>query len=239
MGKVVSFEALEGQPVGGGATKAPITGPEAREMQAELIRLAPGASLADALPAGSDGYLFALTGAVQIEDGDSAHALPQDGFAGLEGGHGYTLTNAGDQAAVLIRVLAPAPGGRAGLAGLSGVSVATAAGREVVHVPEQKKKRIYFAGKSAGGTERGHAMIVMYERDTVTDMHQHPNADSLFVMLDGRVRFTVNGADHELERGQAAYFPAGDRHGLRAAPGTERASFLEFHIPGAFTTIKG
>ena len=50
--------------------------------------------------------------------------------------------------------------------------------------------------------------------------------------------FVVDGEAIVLERGQAVYFPMNDRHALRCADGTTSASFLEFHIPGAFTTVK-
>jgi hypothetical protein len=39
-------------------------------------------------------------------------------------------------------------------------------------------------------------------------------------------------------RGQATIFPMGDRHGLRVAEG-DGVSFLEFHIPAAYTTVRG
>jgi quercetin dioxygenase-like cupin family protein len=50
------------------------------------------------------------------------------------------------------------------------------------------------------------------------------------------VCFNVNGEDVVIERGQATHFPAGDRHGLRRAEGD--VSFLEFHIPAAYTTVR-
>jgi hypothetical protein len=33
------------------------------------------------------------------------------------------------------------------------------------------------------------------------------------------------------------HFPAGDRHGLRREAGD--VSFLEFHVPGTFTSVRG
>ena len=53
-----------------------------------------------------------------------------------------------------------------------------------------------------------------------------------------RARFTVNGEDVTVGRGQATYFPMGDRHGLRVAEG-DGISFLEFHIPAGYTTVRG
>ena len=81
-------------------------------------------------------------------------------------------------------------------------------------------------------------MIVKYVHDTVTGMHMHPNAESMFVLLTGKTRFTVNGESVVVQRGQATIFPMGDRHGLSVAEG-DGVSFLEFHLPAAFTTIKG
>jgi mannose-6-phosphate isomerase-like protein (cupin superfamily) len=105
-------------------------------------------------------------------------------------------------------------------------------------VPAEKKRRIYFVGKEAVRSERAHAMIVEYVRDTVTGLHMHPNAESMFVLLSGKTRFTVNGADVIVGRGQATYFPMGDRHGLRVADG-DGVSFLEFHVPAGYTTVRG
>jgi quercetin dioxygenase-like cupin family protein len=82
-------------------------------------------------------------------------------------------------------------------------------------------------------------MIVVYERETVTGMHMHPNAESMFVVLDGALQFTVNGEQGVVKPGQAAIFGTNDRHGLHTADGLPGASFLEFHIPAAYTTVKG
>ena len=105
----------------------------------------------------------------------------------------------------------------------------------MIHIPDQKKRRIQFVDKTAAVSDRGHAMIVLYEDETVTKMHMHPNAESMFVVLTGSVRFTVDGKDVVIERGQATHFPAGNAHSLRRAAG--EVSFLEFHIPGVYTTV--
>jgi mannose-6-phosphate isomerase-like protein (cupin superfamily) len=139
---------------------------------------------------------------------------------------------------VVISALAPPPGSSARRSGFTGgVSVAARAGTPVHDVPAEKKRRIYFVGKHAAPSERAHAMIVEYVRDTVTGLHMHPDAESMFVLLSGRTRFTVNGEDVIVGRGQATVFPKGDRHGLRVAEG-DGVSFLEFHVPAAFTTVK-
>ena len=147
------------------------------------------------------------------------------------------ITNGNAVETTLISVLAP-PANSAKRPGFSGGIVAAARATTPVHaVPAEKKQRIYFVGKGAAASERAHAMIVVYVKDTVTSLHMHPNAESMFVFLSGKTRFTVGGKDVIVERGQATYFPTGDRHGLRVAEG-DGVSFLEFHVPAAFVTVK-
>lgn len=235
MGRVVTFSDLPYRPTGAGVKRAPLTGPEMKEMAAEVIALAPGATLAEPVPAGSDLYVFTFTGGVTV----NGAATEPESFLTVQEGTTVTLANAGADEATLVAVLAPPPHRGGGLAGFAGGVAVAARARTPVHdIPEQLKRRVYFAGKEAARTERAHAMIVLYEKDTVTGMHMHPNAESMFVFLSGRTRFTVNGEDVIVGRGQATYFPSGDRHGLRVAEGDE-VSFLEFHLPAAFTTVRG
>jgi quercetin dioxygenase-like cupin family protein len=138
----------------------------------------------------------------------------------------------------MVRVLAP-PNGSRGLAGFAGkLRVAERRTTPIVDIPAEKKRRIYFVGHGAAHSARGHAMIVVYAKDTVTGLHHHPNAESMFVPLDGALTFTVNGEQVGVAPGQAAYFAMNDKHGLRVADGHSGASFLEFHIPAAFTTVR-
>ena len=137
----------------------------------------------------------------------------------------------------LISVVAPPAGSSAQLRGYRGAgSVVPRDAAPLVDLPAEKKRRIYFVDKAAVQSERAHAMIVEYRADTVTTMHQHPNADSMFVPLTGKVRFTFDGAEHVVGRGAATVFPAGNLHGLCVADG--KVSFLEFHIPAAYTTLR-
>jgi quercetin dioxygenase-like cupin family protein len=132
-------------------------------------------------------------------------------------------------------VVAP-PQGTGGPGFHGGISVIPRAAAPIADIPDQKKRRLYFVDDAAARSERAHAMIVEYMADTVTVMHHHPNADSMFIPLTGTVRFTFNGKDHIVSRGQATVFPAGDHHGLRVEEGI--VSFLEFHIPAKYVTVK-
>jgi mannose-6-phosphate isomerase-like protein (cupin superfamily) len=235
MGRVVTFETLPYRQTAPGVRRAPITGGEMKEMAAEVVRLASGAALRESVPAGSDLYLFTLTGAVTVD----GRRVEEESFVTAQEGTTVTVDNPGASEAMLVAVLAPPPEGGGALAGFrDGLDVAARATTPVHDVPAELKKRIYFAGHGTAHTDRAHAMIVVYEKNTVTGLHMHPNAESMFVFLSGTTRFTVNGEDVVVGRGQATCFPASDRHGLRVAEGDE-VSFLEFHIPAAYTTVRG
>ena len=236
MGRVVSFANMPMEHAADGVARGAITR-DAREMAAELLRIAPGKRFAASVPRGSDGYLFALAGATELSSGAQRHRVEPHSFATVEEATEFTLDNTGTATAELVWVVAPPqPNNRAGFRGP--IAVAQRATAPVVSVPEQKKTRIYFVDPAAAQSERGHAMIVFYESDTVTGLHHHPVAESLFVVLDGALTFTVDGAQKIVRPGEAAWFGCNDPHGLRAADGCAAASFLEFHIPAAYTTVK-
>ena len=238
MGKVVTFSSLPYKEILPGVKAAAITGSDGKEMQAEMLRLAPGAKLADQVPRGSDRYFFTLTGEATVSGDGGSHRMNVESFATVQEGVQFTLSNSGKGEAEVLSVFAPPPGSaneRSGVKG--GITVAERGKRPVVDIPEEKKRRIHFVDETAVRSDRAHAMIVVYEKETVTSMHKHPDAESMFVILTGKVRFTVNGQEVVLERGQATHFPTGDRHGLRVADGN--VSFLEFHIPAGYTTVRG
>jgi mannose-6-phosphate isomerase-like protein (cupin superfamily) len=237
MGKLVTFASLPYKDVATGVKTAPITGNDGKEMQADVIRLAPGAKLTDKVPAGSDRYFFTLRGEAAVGSDGATHNMKESSFATLQEGLQFTLSNPGKAETEVISILAPPNGSAATRAGFKGgITVANRATQPVVEIPEMKKRRIQFVDKTAAVSDRAHAMIVLYVPETVTTLHMHPNAESMFVLLSGKVHFTVNGKDHIVERGQATHFPVGDRHGLRHAEGD--VSFLEFHIPAGFTTVR-
>jgi len=240
MGKVVTLAQLQGIKIADGIDSAPITKGETREMAAELIRIAPGKRWTATAPRGSDTYLFMLKGAGAIGGTRGRHRFPAQTFATVQEGVEFTIENDGNAPADIVKTIAP-PQPKAGtLAGFSGgLSVIERGKAPVKQLPKDHKTRIYFVDDAAAKSQRGHAMIVLYDTETVTGLHCHPNAESMFVVLDGALQFTVNGEQVVVKPGQAAIFGLNDRHGLRTADGLSGASFLEFHIPAAYTTVKG
>jgi mannose-6-phosphate isomerase-like protein (cupin superfamily) len=244
MGFVVDFSKLDFEAVGVATQKGTFTSPETKQMACDFYKLETNGQFSGQVPTGSDQYFYSFNGSVEITSNGERKQMSQDSFCILKEGVSYSISNGSPSSTELISVLAPPPGSsdKNQLNGYVGeLQVFNRATQPVLDVPEQKKKRIFFAGKESAKTERAHAMIVVYEPETFTGMHMHPNAESMFIMLSGKNKFTVNGQDVVIGRGQATIFPMTDRHGLCVADtnGDESVSFLEFHLPGAFTTVRG
>jgi mannose-6-phosphate isomerase-like protein (cupin superfamily) len=232
MGKVIDFAAAVRHAAGTDATFAALI--DGREMQAATIRLAPLASYEARVPAGSDQYLYVLSGRTRLALDGATADLGADSWVIIEEGKSFALR---DGAAEVLSVVVPPSGAGRAAAGFRGGFKALAVDDlPIVDLPAEKKRRTYLATKAlAAGSERGHAMIVRYTGETLTKKHHHPNAESLFVILSGKVKFLVNGTERVLGRGEAAFFPIDDSHGLCSADGNP-LHFLELHVPGAFTT---
>ncbi|HUB97787.1 MAG TPA: cupin domain-containing protein [Stellaceae bacterium] len=233
MGKIVDFATAERRGLASGASAVPIVDWfDGVEMMASVLVIGPAVRHEATVAVGSDQYLYMLRGEARIECGDSSAALAADDWVLIE--EGRTFAVSGD--AEILSVVAPPPGSGKKRPGFQG-RMRRMRTRElpVVDLPAEKKRRTYLANAEIAGSERGHAMIVAYTGETLTKRHHHPNAESLFVVLTGRVRFLVNGAERVLGRGEAAFFPINDSHALRSGDGNA-LSFLEFHIPGAFET---
>src|SRR5438128_304616 len=103
-----------------GVARAAITAGDTKEMAAEVIRLASGASLTDAVPDGFDRYLFTLTGHATMSGAGGSHRMEEEAFATIQEGTRFTIAHADGTPTVVVSVLAPpAQGGtrRPGFAG--------------------------------------------------------------------------------------------------------------------------
>jgi quercetin dioxygenase-like cupin family protein len=239
MGRAVTFLDLQPNKIISGVHKAAITQGETREMAAEYIGIAPGQQWIATAPPETDCYLFMIDGACAISVADSRHRFPTQAFAVVQEGIEFSVENDSSAPASIIKVIAPPQSNGRGTPGFTGkLAVTQRAAAPMVNLPEEKKKRIYFVDDGAIRSQRGHAMIVVYEKDTVTGLHHHPNAESMFIVLEGALQFIVNGEPVVLKPGQAVYFGLNDQHGLRVADGVSSASFLELHIPAAYSTVR-
>src|SRR5215468_12181247 len=239
MGRAVTFSDLRPSGNISGVHSAAITQGETQEMAAEYIWIPSGQRWIATAPPETDCYLFMIDDTCAISVAGSRHRFPTQAFAVVEECIEFSVENDSSALASIIKVIAPPHSNGRGTPGFTGkLAVTQRAAAPIVNLPDEKKKRIYFVDDNAIRSQRGHAMIVVYEKDTVTGLHHHPNAESMFVILEGALQFIVNGEPVVLTPGQAVYFSLNDEHGLRVADGASSASFLEFHIPAAYSTVR-
>lgn len=206
------------------------------DMRAEVLHLGTHGRVELAPVAGSDRYLFVLSGRARLSDGRQRSDLGPRTFAALDDTHRPTLECTDAPDTLVLSVLAPAPGAPPSLPGARpGGTVLDVAAQPVVEEPASGKRRVYLATETTTGSTRAHAMVVTYRADTVTPMHHHPNASSLFVFLGGSGVAVANGLEIPVGPGVAIRYGRGDRHALRCTDGRGMC-FLEFHIPGAYET---
>ena len=65
-----------------------------------------------------------------------------------------------------------------------------------------------------GATARVHLDLYALESGQAQKFHTHDNQDKVYVVLEGRGRFTVGDAEETLEPGEAIVAAAGISHGV-------------------------
>lgn len=208
------------------------------EFTAELFRMAGPVEARMETPSGSDQYLFVLAGVVRLATEALDVTLTPQTFVSVPEGQRFSLHAAVGVAVTVLSVVAPPPGARRTTQG-SGrrMIVSHISHLPVLDEPANKKRRVYLATADTTGTKRAHGMVVFYEGETVTPVHRHPDAESLFVFLDDPALVLVNDREVRVDGGQAVFWGLGEDHGLRSA--TARGlSFLEFHIPGMYGVVR-
>ncbi|HEV8585606.1 MAG TPA: cupin domain-containing protein [Methylomirabilota bacterium] len=80
------------------------------------------------------------------------------------------------------------------------------------------------------GTPRAQVDLYCLEPGQAQKVHAHDGQDKVYVVLDGRGRFTLDGAEHALEAGEALVAAAGSQHGVANDSG-KRLTLLVFMAP--------
>ncbi len=79
-------------------------------------------------------------------------------------------------------------------------------------------------------TPRAQMDLYCLEPGQTQKVHAHEGQDKVYVVLQGRGRFTLDGADHALETGEALVAAAGRQHGVVNDSG-QRLLLLVFMAP--------
>lgn len=70
--------------------------------------------------------------------------------------------------------------------------------------------------------------------------HVHTNSENVYYLLSGRLLVRLDGEDHELSRGDAAFIPPGVPHSA-TNPGADEAVLIEIYAPAGadFVEVSG
>ena len=79
-------------------------------------------------------------------------------------------------------------------------------------------------------TPRAQVDLYCLEPGQSQKVHAHDGQDKVYVVLEGRGRFTLDGADHPLDAGEALVAAAGSQHGVVNDSG-KRLLLLVFVAP--------
>ncbi|MBI2816767.1 MAG: cupin domain-containing protein [Acidobacteria bacterium] len=98
------------------------------------------------------------------------------------------------------------------------------------HVEFSTAKRIR---KKLIGSGKMVAELLCYEPGQSTPVHQHPQQDEIFYVLEGTGKLTVNGEERSITAKSLILVPARSQHGLVA--GDTRLVILFFKAPATTT----
>ncbi len=79
-------------------------------------------------------------------------------------------------------------------------------------------------------TPRAQVDLYCLEPGQSQKVHAHDSQDKVYVVLEGRGRFTLDGGEHALQAGEALVAAAGSQHGV-ANDSRERLLLLVFVAP--------
>ena len=97
--------------------------------------------------------------------------------------------------------------------------------RDHVKLSEDKMAKIALAS-----TPRAQLDLYCLEPGHTQKVHAHDGQDKIYVVLEGRGRFALDGTEHSLEVGEALVAAAGSQHGVVNDSG-KRLLLLVFMAP--------
>ena len=101
------------------------------------------------------------------------------------------------------------------------------AGPEVIRIGQLE---IHYLQSAGGGCEMGSFLLVVPPGSNVPPPHSHPGNEELIYVLEGTLRYTVDGVTRDLEPGESMGTPRGSVHGF-SNPHAKVARALVINTP--------
>ena len=98
------------------------------------------------------------------------------------------------------------------------------------------RKRIYVVTPKLFGTRAIKGEMIIYPPGTQAANHHHEGAEHFMYVLQGRGTAYANEQPIPVRKGDLIYYGERERHYLKSE-GTEDMVFVEFFVPGEYTTV--
>jgi len=96
------------------------------------------------------------------------------------------------------------------------------------------RERVFFVTKELAGIDDMLAGIMRYTKGAASPYHLHENCEHFYFIIEGSGTVETQEGLREVRAGDLAFFPAEDKHRLRA---TEPLFYFEFQAPNRFKTV--
>jgi len=202
----------------------------------DRLTLAPGGSLALAVPAGGVAWLHVLAGEALLTHGDDAATLTQAHVAFLPPRYAAELSSRNGAALLYGEIPEAARLDPALTRNAPAFRVVDWTREPVLDSVHDARKRIYLVTPKLFGTKAIKGEMIIYPPGTQAANHHHVGAEHFMYVLRGRGTVYANEQPFPVGQGDVIYYPDLERHYLEAAPDQEMA-FAEFFAPGEFKTV--
>lgn len=95
------------------------------------------------------------------------------------------------------------------------------------------RERVFFVNKELAGTDDLLAGVMRYRSGAASPYHYHSGCEHFYFILEGAGTVETPEGVRSVEAGTMCFFPADQRHRLRA---TEEMLYFEFQAPNRFET---
>lgn len=230
---------VSAEPLGQGASVQHLITPDrvrSDNVATEIVALEPGGDLAIDVAAGDISWAHILDGTAELVRDGVTQPLTSDHFLFLPPGFSARLRSA--DGARLFRATAPDakrfdPGWMAAELGFHCIDWTL---EPVLDSAFDARKRIYLITPKLSGTAAAKGEMILYPPGTEAANHHHEGADHFQYILRGTAMFHLGGESHRVKAGDTVYIYENEPH-FFINDGTEEMAFIEYFVPGTYTTI--
>jgi mannose-6-phosphate isomerase-like protein (cupin superfamily) len=96
------------------------------------------------------------------------------------------------------------------------------------------RERVFFVNKELAGMDNMLAGIMRYSADGASPYHFHANCEHFYLIIEGGGTVETEDGVRDVDPGDLIFFPAMDKHRLRARGGP--LFYFEYQSPNRFET---